>query len=86
MADQRLLFYVGPLAQRPPSAHAMERLLQDYFGVPVGVSQFEGEWIELDKENRSSLGSSGKNNELGLSTVVGTRIWEQQARFRIPST
>lgn len=83
VADERLLFYVGLLAQRPPSAHALERLLQDYFGAPVEVSQFEGQWIELDEENLSSLGSIGRNNELGVSTVVGTRIWDQQARFRV---
>lgn len=83
IADERLLFYVGLLAQRPPSAHALERLLQDYFGVPAEVSQFEGQWIELSEEDQSSLGASGKNHELGVSTVAGRRIWDQQAKFRV---
>ncbi|MDP6560868.1 MAG: type VI secretion system baseplate subunit TssG [Candidatus Binatia bacterium] len=83
IADDRLLFYVGLLAQRPPSAHALELLLQDYFGVPIAVCQFEGEWIKLDEENQSSFGSKGKNNELGVSTIMGARIWDQHAKFRI---
>ena len=42
-----LLCYAGLLAQRPRSASALAGLLQDYFGVPVTVMQFVGQWLPL---------------------------------------
>ena len=54
--DEALLFYAGLLAQHPRSASALEGLLQDYFGVPVQVTQFIGQWLPLSEANRSRLG------------------------------
>lgn len=80
--EDTLLFYAGLLAQQPHSASALEAALGDYFGVPVRMAQFTGEWLPLSKENRSSLGLKGANNSLGVSTVLGSRFWDQQAKFR----
>ena len=36
----------GLLNQRPASAHALERLLQGHFGLPIKVMSLRGGWLE----------------------------------------
>jgi type VI secretion system protein ImpH len=79
--DEALLFYCGLLGQHPRSASALGNILSDYFGAAVEVVQFAGQWLEITDENRTRLG--GPNSVLGESAVAGTRIWDQQAKFRL---
>ena len=62
--DEALLFYAGLLAQHPRSASALAGLLQDYFGVPVAVTQFIGQWLPLAPEQplppRSASGQASE--------------------------
>ena len=81
--DEALLFYAGLLAQHPHSASALAGLLQDYFGIPVEVTQFVGQWLSLSEANRSRLGLREGNNVLGVNAVAGSRVWDQQAKFRL---
>jgi type VI secretion system protein ImpH len=81
--DDTLLFYAGLLAQHPRSASALEGMLTDYFGVPARTVQFMGQWLPLAEDNRSRLGRGGANNVLGESAVIGRRVWDQQAGFRL---
>ncbi len=83
ISDQILLYYAGLLSQRPRASVALEGLLQDYFGVPVEVEQFTGEWFLMNSDTLTSLGGGGQNNQLGVSTTLWERIWDPQARFRV---
>ena len=79
--DEALLFYAGLLGQHPRSASAIGSMLSDHFATPVAVAQFVGQWLEITEENRTRLG--GANSALGSSAVAGTRIWDQQAKFKL---
>ncbi|MDX6385871.1 MAG: type secretion system protein ImpH [Blastocatellia bacterium] len=82
--DRSLLYYAGILAQQPRSMVGLERILADYFKVQVKGHQFKGEWSELEASQWSTIGDSGRNQRLGRDTViVGTRVWDQHARFEI---
>jgi len=81
--DEVLLYYAGLAAQKPHSASAIESLLTDYFGVAVRLEQFTGAWLRLEPENRTYLGRGAPNNELGVSTILGSKFWDQQAAFRV---
>ena len=82
--DRSLLYYAGILAQSPRSMTGLERVLADYFQVQVKGRQFVGEWNDLDESQWTMIGRSGQNQRLGMDTVVlGTRIWNQEARFEI---
>ncbi|HEY8505579.1 MAG TPA: type VI secretion system baseplate subunit TssG [Gemmataceae bacterium] len=82
--DLALVRYAGLLANRARPAVGLEQLLTDYFGVPARVEPFRGRWLVLDPENRTRLGSrSGANRELGVSLVVGRRVWDVQGSFRV---
>jgi type VI secretion system protein ImpH len=79
--DQALLYYGGLVAQRPHSASAIEAMLADYFDQPASVVQFSGQWLDLDEESLTRLGTA--NSELGVTTVAGARVWDNQSKFRL---
>src|SRR5262245_33547100 len=81
--DEALLYYSGLVAQQPRSASALEAMLGDYFNVPVFVKQFIGAWLSLEYENRTRLGLSDSNNQLGSTAILGSKCWDQQAGFRL---
>jgi type VI secretion system protein ImpH len=81
--DEVLLYYAGLAAQQPHSASALEATFGDYFGVPVEVVQFVGSWLPLDRESRTRLGASAPSNQLGMTAILGSKFWDQQAGFRI---
>jgi type VI secretion system protein ImpH len=80
LQDEGLLFYSGLIAQRPHSASAIEAILADYFQSPVRLEQFVGQWFDLDKGSELSLG--GSNSELGVNTIIGSRVWDRQSKIR----
>ena len=77
--DEGLLLYAGLIGQKPHSATALKGILQDYFGAPVAIEQFQGQWIPLDPEYKTLLGAA--NSGLGSSTICGERIWNVQSKF-----
>ena len=81
LPDESLLPYVGLIAQRPHSNNALENILSDYFGVKAKTEQFFGQWLQLDTQDYTRLGE--RNNTLGESAIAGTRVWEQQSKFRV---
>lgn len=81
LPDESLLPYAGVIAQRPHSASAIAALLSDQFGVQVQVMQCTGQWLELDDDSVSRLGQA--NSQLGVSTVMGCRVWDLQSKFRL---
>lgn len=81
--DASLLFYSGLLGPTQRSALALEQLLTDYFDLPVSVEQFAGGWFTLDETALTRLGQDGASEELGLGTVLGDAIWNEQASVRI---
>lgn len=81
LADESLLPYSGLIAQKPHSAVALANILSDYFGVKAKIEQFFGQWLELDAESITVLGRA--NRSLGTDAIIGTRIWEQQSKFRV---
>ncbi len=81
--DEALRFYAGFFARRHRPAVVLSRLLGDYFKLPVEVRQFVGQWLPLAADDRSRLGASGAHNGLGTSFVLGSRVWDEQGKFRV---
>lgn len=81
--DLALIFYAGAFAHRPRNALALERLLEDYFGIPVRVLEFQGQWLQLDPESQSQVGAADGNSTLGANIVVGDRVWDVRGKIRI---
>ena len=81
VADETLLPYAGLLAQKPHSSVSLEQMIADYFEIDVQVEQFFGQWIELDDESITRIGTA--NSKLGYTAIAGTRVWDQQSKFRL---
>lgn len=81
MPEDVLVYYAGLLGQKPISASAMANMLQDYFATPFSVSQFQGQWILVNKADQTQLGQLGC--ELGETAFLGDRMWDQQTKFRL---
>lgn len=81
LADEGLLLYGGLIAQRPHSAAAIEAILGDRFNAPARLQQFAGQWLTIEADSICRLGAA--NSQLGISTVVGTRVWDDQSKFRV---
>lgn len=81
--DAVLLSFAGLFAQRHRPAVALEGMLREYFDLPIEVRQFAGRWLTLDPADRSTLGTPGANNALGVTSVLGARIWDEQGKIRL---
>ncbi len=85
--DEAFLFYGGHFAHAPRSAIALECLLADYFELPINVRELQGQWLNLPPGDRARMPCpehpQGLNNQLGVSLVVGDRVWEVQSKFRL---
>lgn len=82
-SPELLLRYAGLLAAHPRSAAGLTLLLSDYFGVPVDVQQFLGEWCALEHDQWTLVGVAGQNNAIGRTALMGTRVWIQDAGIRL---
>ena len=78
--DLALIYYAGFFAQRPRNTTNLRALLADYFGLPVRVEPFVGQWMPVPDGDRMVLGGYGS---LGTDAIVGERVWDLQSRFRV---
>jgi len=82
--DDALLFYSGLLSMHTRSAAALERILADYFEIPVEVEQFVGAWQALRESDLCRFDRGlGVSEQLGGGAIVGDEIWNQQAGVRV---
>lgn len=81
LEDEALLPYTGLISQKPHSASATENMVGDYFDVESSIDQFFGQWLELTKDDITYLGQ--KNSQLGSTALIGSRVWDQQSKYRI---
>lgn len=79
--DQAIAHYCGGVRQRPVSAAFLQRILADYFAVPLRIEQFAGAWYRVPPAQRSHLGTG--NAVLGRSALAGERVWQRDLRMRV---
>jgi type VI secretion system protein ImpH len=78
---ETLAYYAGALRHSARPAHLIERIVADYFDVPVKLKQFHGRWHHLPAEHLSMLGGNGM--QLGVDTLCGERVWHIQTAFEL---
>jgi type VI secretion system protein ImpH len=86
LADEAYLFYSGHFFSQPRNASSLERMLAEFFSMPIRVQQFMGEWLQLSDDQMTSLGGGGRNaanNRLGVDALAGSRVWNIEGLIRI---
>jgi len=78
--DRAKLYFAGRLAAQPRNAEGLAAIVGEFFGLPVAIEEFVGEWLTLPEEARWRLGRSAR---LAQTTVAGARTWQRQSKFRI---
>lgn len=75
--------FVSRLSGNLRNAEGLEAMMQEFFGVPVRIEQFIGEWLEIPKEYRWQLGRARDVSALGETTVAGARSFQRAQKFRV---
>jgi type VI secretion system protein ImpH len=80
--------YLGDrLGQPSPPAKPARRARPLAGSLRVEVRQFQGEWLQLSRDDQSALPRSGarfgQHCRLGVDVVAGERVWDVQGKFRI---
>jgi len=83
MPDAAKRFHAGHLARQTRNADGLLGMLAQQFDMPVGLEEFQPEWLELPEESRLYLGQSRATGSLGMNTVIGERSYERQFRFAL---
>jgi len=81
--DLAKLHFSGHLACPTKHADGLASILKGYFGVPVVIEQFVGQWIKLPPDSLCHLGASPRSGTIGQTAIVGSKIWQCQQKFRI---
>lgn len=84
--DDTLLYYGGIFAASGrPTAQSLRAMVQDFTGIATEVKPLVGQWLVLQLEDRTRIGSPPRGaslgNRLGIDTIVGERIWDVESRL-----
>jgi type VI secretion system protein ImpH len=83
VADAAKLFHAGILSRQVRNRDGLAALLTGYFRMPVRVEEFVGHRMTLPQRDQSRLGSANSGAALGVGTVLGSRVWDRQHKFRL---
>lgn len=83
LPDLAKLHYAGHLAHHAKNADGLKSIIADFFKLPVNLQQFVGEWLDIEHSDLSRLGRSPATSSLGMSAVLGSRVWGCQNKFRL---
>jgi type VI secretion system protein ImpH len=83
LPDHAKLQFVSCLMCPSRNAEGLETMILSYFGLPVQIEEFSGDWLELPLENRWKLGHSPDVSALGSTSIVGKRVFQRTHKFRV---
>lgn len=81
--DLAKFHYAGRLACQTHNAEGLQALLGDFFHLPVTIENFVGHWLPLAESSQCRLGETPATGSLGMTAVIGERVWDGQYKFRI---
>lgn len=81
--DRIFLNYIGFFANHRRPITGLEYIISDYFNINVEANSFIGKWQTLEEDQLTFLGNEGQNQILGDTSLLGNRIWDQEAKFEL---
>jgi type VI secretion system protein ImpH len=77
------LHFAGHLSSLPRHAAGLASILESYFKVPAQIVEFVEHWLTIPHRDRLKLGCSTDLGKLGMSAVLGEKVWQRQDKFQI---
>lgn len=77
------LHFTGHLSSLPRHAAGLASILKSYFNVTVRIVEFIAHWLTIPARDHLKLGNDEKTGCLGMTTVLGARVWQRQDKFQI---
>ncbi|MCP5528189.1 MAG: type VI secretion system baseplate subunit TssG [Verrucomicrobiales bacterium] len=81
--EDALLYYSGRLSGPVANAEGLKDIVEGFFGVPANVEMFRPCWLPIPAASRWRLGDSPLTGRLGVNTVLGEKVLDRQATFRL---
>ncbi len=85
--DTNFLILCGQQANQRATAEGLRVTLQHTFQLKTEIQQFVGQWMFLEPEDQSRMVSAAVGysfgSQLGVDTIVGSRVWDCQNKFRV---
>lgn len=82
--DRSLLAFAPLFWQRNKSTAGLQQLLKSYFKTEIHIQELQGHWRQAIPEDFTLIGNiKGQYNNLGYSTILGKRSWDQAAGIQI---
>lgn len=81
--DHTKLHFAAHLGCHTGHASGLKAILMDYLQVIVNIEEFVGEWLDMPKDSLCYLNDDITTGQLGISTIIGSRSWQCQHKFRI---
>jgi type VI secretion system protein ImpH len=77
------LYHAGLFAHARRSGDGLAALVSSAFRIPFEVQQFTAAWLLLRRSDQTALGVFGQSNQLGVSSVLGQRVYDCQHKFTL---
>lgn len=87
ISDESIAGLAGHLSRNICSADNLSRSIKQLLDLDVSIQQFVGQWQDLPEDVQCQLPSpqnpKGVNNALGANTILGSRCYHAQSKFRV---
>lgn len=80
---RQLQAFSGLLANTRISLPVLKNCLSVLLGTNVEIKQFKGDWMWLESNQCTHLGSNGTHQHLGTEAMLGSRVWDQHAQISV---
>jgi type VI secretion system protein ImpH len=89
------LHHAGRMVNQTRNGEGLEAVLSQFFGMPVEVEEFVGDWQEIPEQFRCYMTPGALNTCLGQpdpamdpdgeasTAIVGARVWDCQQKIRV---
>lgn len=83
VADHAKLHMAGHLTRWTRNPEGLQQAIGSYFGVRVQLQEFCLHFLHLEPEQQTRLSRHPCNSQLGMDTVLGSRVPDAQSKFRL---
>ena len=74
---------VAHLVREARNPEGLLGALKNYFGIPVQIREYVGQWLRLQTEDQTQLGMSQQGALLGDGVILGERVLDRQHKFQL---